>query len=367
MLLAVCMNVCCTSPKKNRSNIDYIITFTENSKTYIPTYVDSVCYLKLETTEQAFLSHINKVVFKKNKIFIGDFHSHKIVVYNEDGSFSYAIDKKGRADDEYLELKNFTMDDSMIYIIDNYRNKLMMYDVQTGSYLGNKTMPFIAWDVERVNHGQFVFCYSPLKGGKLLKKQAPYRLFFTDNNLNIIKQMFPFSKKEFDPIAKDPFFSLTQNEVVYNWCASDSFILINKDNIDSLKIINIDFGNKKIPETCRHNWDLINNGYNYIYRTPIINGRYIALEISVNDYLECYLYDIHTNKLATNPTDELLNLMFFPNSIDNKDRFVYIIENEETYKEIVSNGFSKASEDIEKHLEDGIAILFYYMNKPTIF
>lgn len=365
LFLTMCICTCCTSSKKNMPDNDHIITFTANPKTYIPTYVDSISYLKLETTEQAFLSHINKVIIKGNKIFIGDFHFHKIVVYNDDGSFNFAIDKKGRASDEYLELKNFTIDDSAVYIIDNYRNKLMIYDVQTGSYSGYKKMPFMAWDVERLNNGLFVFSFSPLKGGKLSNNQPPYRLFFTDNNLNIIKQMFPYSEDEFDPIAKDPFFSSTKNEVVYNWCVSDSFVLINKENIDSLQIINVDFGNKKIPESFRHNWDLINNGYAYMYRTPIVNGRYIALEISANDYLECFLYDTYSKKLAINPTDKSYNLMLFPNCTDNKERFVYIIENKETYEEIVSNGFLKANEDIEKHLEDGIAILFYYMNKPT--
>lgn len=347
----------CSTSMKNNGTVD-IIAFTEKSEVFIPDYVDSVFYLKLQTCEEAFLSHLSKVIIKNDQIYIGDFIHHKIVVYNMDGSFNFSIDKKGRAPQEYLEIKSFSVDDSAIYIIDNFRRNLQIYDVKTGDYVSTKKMPFVAWDLEVLNKGKIVFAYSPLKGGKLLKEQPNYRLFFTDKELNVLKTLFPFSNSEFDPIAKNSFFTLSKNKVIYNWCINDDFYAINKDCIDSIQMYTIDFGDKKIPQFGRQNFNLINNRYNYIYATPVINGNFIAFEVAKDDYFECYLYDICNRKMASNPENNMLNTMSFPQCIDEKGHFLYIIENKEYYDDLIADGFFKASEDFESHLEDGIGAIF---------
>lgn len=361
ILMAVGICSCGMSVKEN--DTDHNIVFTDKSGVFIPEWVDSVYYLKLQTCEDAFLSHLSKVIFKNDRIYIGDFVHHKIVVYRSDGSFGFSIDKKGRGPDEYQEIKSFSVDDSVICLIDNYRRNLQVYDAKTGNYIATKSMPFIAWDLELLKKGVMAFAYSPLSGRKAVKNEPGGRLFFTDQEMKVLKTLFPFSASETDAVAKDAYFSSSRNQVVYNCCIGDHLYIIDQEQIDSIRKIVVDFGDKRVSAGGRRNLGGVNKKQKYLYATPVVNGGYIAFDIAGPDYSECYLYDCRRRKMASNPEENSWNMMSFPHGIDERGRFVYIIENKEYYDDLVADGFVKASPDFERHLEDGIGALFYVMKK----
>ncbi len=144
----------------------------------IATSVRSVDYILLEDVKESAFSEINKLVMKNGNIYIGDFRNHKIVVFDLAGNFKFAIDRKGRGPQEYLEIKNFAVDDHSIYVIDNYRHILYVYDSRSGKYLNKKKLPVVVWDVECFDNGDFLFAFAPpLPGGSLSDKQSPHRLF----------------------------------------------------------------------------------------------------------------------------------------------------------------------------------------------
>ena len=58
------------------------------------------------------------------------------------------------------------------------------------------------------------------------------------------------------------------------------------------------------------------------------------------------------------------NCLLYPDGTDTQGRFVYILRNKEIYDELIADGFIKASVEIEQHLEDGLAIVFYIMKCP---
>ena len=342
--------------------VDRTLPFTPDSQTTISSFVDSICYLKLENVEDAFISHINKVIFKGGKIFIGDLMIHKVVVYDTNGIFQYALDKKGRGPEEYLEIKNFTVDSSYIYIIDNFKGTLQAYDNTNGKFAFSRKMPFVAWDLAPLKNGGFAFCFSSFMGGKLTHKQSNYRLFFTDKELNITHKMFPYAEGDYDALGKDYYFSATENYLVYNWSVSDYFFLIDRNNVDSVYSVQMDFGKHKIPDHLKRNKEIVNNErYNYLYSTPILNGDYIAFDISEEDYYTCYLYNRSTRQMVGNSMDDSFNCMPFPDACDEKGRYVYIFRNKATYDDWVSDGFLPATDDIEQHLEDGLALVYYTM------
>ena len=114
-----------------QTKADQTISFLPAKNEFISSLVDSIQYLKLENVEEAFISHINKVIAKGDKIFIGDLRLPKIVVYDTNGIFQYALDKKGRGPEEYLDIKSFAVDSAYIYIIDNYKGTLLYERPQT--------------------------------------------------------------------------------------------------------------------------------------------------------------------------------------------------------------------------------------------
>ena len=153
----------CSSEIKNVENIkiDRTIVFDHSSDSLIATSVRSVDYILLEDVKESAFSEINKLVMKNGNIYIGDFRNHKIVVFDLAGNFKFAIDRKGRGPQEYLEIKNFAVDDHSIYVIDNYRHILYVYDSRSGKYLNKKKLPVVVWDVECFDNGDFLFAVAP--------------------------------------------------------------------------------------------------------------------------------------------------------------------------------------------------------------
>lgn len=358
IIILLCISACHTPSHPFKA--DRTIKFRHAQDVQVAAHVDSVQYLKLENVEAGFITHIQKVILKEDKIYMGDFRQHKIVVYDTNGNFKYSLDRKGRGPEEYLQIKSFAVNNSNLYILDAMKGTLQTYDNQTGKFISSQHMPIIAWDLEVLNNGGFVFAFSPFELGKLSSEQPNYKLFFTDKDLHITHKMFPYTEKEFDVIGKDCYFTANEESIIYHWCISDYFFVINKNNIDSIQTFEIDFGKQKIPQSLLQNKAVLDNEkYNYLYATPILNKDYIAFEVSENDYYIGYLYHIPTGKTLGNPTDNQFNAMIFPDACDNKGRFVYIIRNKETYDELVANGFSKATDNIEQHLEDGLVVMFY--------
>ena len=115
-LLMVCSLYACKEGCGNKEvNADLTISFPPSVNTPILEYIDTVKYLKLEDKDEALLAYVNKMVCREDKIYLGDFSNHKIVVYDTIGRFQYVIDRQGRGSGEYLQIKSFAVDDSVTY------------------------------------------------------------------------------------------------------------------------------------------------------------------------------------------------------------------------------------------------------------
>ena len=350
-----------------QTKADQTIPFLPVKNKFISSLVDSIQYLKLENVEEAFISHINKVIAKGDKIFIGDLRLPKIVVYDTNGIFQYALDKKGRGPEEYLDIKSFAVDSAYIYIIDNNKGTLQAYDITNGKFAFSRKMPLTAWDLAPLKNGGFAFCFSTFYGNrlnndKLKNEQSNYRLFFTDKDLNITHKMFPYTEGGYDALGKEYYFTENENYIVYNWTISDDFFLIDKNNIDSVYTVNIDFGKHRIPDYLKNNKTIIDSEkYSYMYNTPVLNGNYIAFNVSDSEGDFCYLYNQKTKQIIGNSMDDCYNFLMYPDACDSKGRFMYIFRNKLVYDDLISDGFQRADKDVEQHIEDGLVLVYYSM------
>ncbi|MEG1586037.1 MAG: 6-bladed beta-propeller, partial [Bacteroidales bacterium] len=185
-----------------------------------------------------------------------------------------------------------------------------IYDVATGGFLENKTMPFVAWDVEWLNNGGYVFAFSSLQK-KFNPNKLRYRLFFTDDDLNITKKLFPYKEDEIDPLGKMTYFSLSQEKIVFHWYGANYFSVIDRGESDSIKIVAVDFGDKEIPDEYKDNMEKINQGgYYYMGETPVTNGNYMAFDINNPSSSDCYLYSINDDVMKINYEDESMGMPF---------------------------------------------------------
>lgn len=342
--------------------IDQIITFDLDDMKTLSEDIDSVQYLSLEDNQKTHYSNNSKVIFQNQKIFIGDFIQHKVIVYNNKGQFLYTIDNKGRASNEYLEIKSFCVTDNELVIIDNFNHFLKIYDVETGHFLENKVMPFVAWDVEWTDNDEFIFAFSSLQKGYNPNKWK-YRLYFTDKNLNITKKLFPYKENEIDPIGKMTYFSRSQDKIIFHWCGANYFSVIDRVESDSIKIIAIDFGSRQIPDEYKEDIDKIDQGgYNYIYNTPVSNGDHIVFEIMSQNYSNCYLYSMN-NKMMKKNGDRKNISMSYPSCIDEQGRFICLLDSPDEYEMYIENGYPRASKEIENHIKNGGVIILCYTMK----
>lgn len=363
-ILALFLTQSCQRNTHENISIDKVITFNDEGMESMAKDIDSVVYSPLELNEKGYFSHGTKVVFRDGKVFIGDFIQNKIVVYRNTGEFLYALSNQGRATNEYLEMKSFCVTDHEIAIIDIGNYFLKIYDVETGRFLMNKKMPFMAWDVESLHNGGYVFAFSSLDK-KYNPNKLRYRLFFTDNDLNITKKLFPYEEDEIDPFGKTTYFSLSQEGIVFHWYGANYFSIIDRAKGDSIKIVGVDFGNKGIPDEYKEDrGKILQGGFYYMDETPITNGNYIAFEINNPGNPDCFLYSINDDVMKRIYEDESMG-MPFPSCVDEQGRFICLLNSFDEYEMFVEDGFPRASKEIEEHMKNGGIVVLRYVTKDV--
>jgi len=98
------------------------IKFNPHGKGYFyDELIDSVSFVKLETTDENLIGHINYLLFTKDNIIAVDRGNSKTVtVYDKQGRFLNKISRLGQAPDEYAFLSYVTLtpDSSQVVIMD---------------------------------------------------------------------------------------------------------------------------------------------------------------------------------------------------------------------------------------------------------
>ncbi len=174
--------------------------------------------------------------------------------------------------------------------------------------------------------------------------------------------MFEYGEDEIDPIGKLAYFSEADHNAVFQVCCDDMFYVFSKTDFNSCKSVFVDFGQNRIPDKYRRDYhEIEENGYNYIYSTPILCNDYIALDVSVGEYMETYVYDGRKEESFTNSPETMLNSLLIP-LCSYGNRFIAAIMGQEEYEALIEEGFNKAPDEIERHLKaDGAALVFYEM------
>lgn len=348
----------CTDKRKQIIQVEQTLAFdAAHVDTLLCKTIKNINFLALEVTENSMIYGVNKIVIKNNLIFIGDFHSGKIVVYDMNGKIKFILNEKGVGPQEYLELKSFAVDDQNIYTLDNYRHAVNAYDCYTGVFKQSQKLSFIAWDMEVLDSNHFIFAFIPMEGVKINMRQSPYKIFVTDKNLEITHKYFKYEPDEYEFIGKLTYFTSMDDGVVFSSMDLDDFTIFF--TADSLKHIAINFADN-IPDKYRKDRKkILENGYNYISQTPILCKSYISFEFSVGDNLLSYIYDENTGCFLSNSEVSSYNYLFQPIA-RYQNCLVSYLDNYSLYEEVVETGFVRAPSAMEQHLQNEGAILIFY-------
>ena len=188
----------------------------------------------------------------------------------------------------------------------------------------------------------------------------PYRLFVTDNDLNIKEQMLEYSKNgDSDVLGYSHFFSVYGDRILFCSYFNDAYYVLDRNNGEIIETVGIDFENKASIKG-KSDVSLVNN-YTYLSSVPIACGDYLVCDITTKDVGGNYLYGSRTQGFVSNPENGGRNCMLEP-VCSYADSFVSVLEDRDMYDFIVSTGFQKAGEDAENALDSGsLVLLFYHM------
>lgn len=362
LVLAFCCSIyffmSCTSKEEQSIKVAQTLAFdATHVDTLLCKVIDKIDFVALGLTENSEIYGVNKMIIKNDLIFLGDFHSGKIIVYDMNGKVKLVLNNKGEGPQEYLELKSFAVDEQNIYILDNFRHSINVYDCHTGVFKQSQKLSFVAWDMELLDNDHFIFAYIPMEGVRLNVEQPANKIFITDKNFEITRKYFKYKPDEYEFIGKNTYFTTMEDGVNFSSMDLDNFTIFY--NEDSLRHIAVDFADK-IPENYRKDRKkILEGGYNFIYQTPIFCKGYVTFEFSVGDNLISYVYDEVNQTFLSNAEISSYNYLFQPIT-SYKNQLVSYLDNYSLYEEVAETGFDKAPAEIERHLQNEGAVLMFY-------
>ena len=138
----------CTTRNNGETYNTDEITYRVDTGKELGEEVDSIRYLPLLKSDQHLVSEATKLKVKNSRIVIFEKKTYRVVSYDTNGHFLYEINHRGKGNKEYLEIANITVSANYIYLLDNFKHKLNVYDIKDGSFVRSTDIPFVAWDLE---------------------------------------------------------------------------------------------------------------------------------------------------------------------------------------------------------------------------
>lgn len=324
--------------------------------------VDSIYYMGLSDINGEIPVMIDKLYAIDGMMYIGDFRQGKVFAYDKkSGSPRFIIDGRGSGPEEYVEIRCMAVDDSALYIVDNYTQRMLVYDNTTGKCLSTKKIPVVADDIEILDNGGFLLASAPMRGVKLNTDQPEYRLFVTDRDMNIQDMFYGVVNKMYDPIGQRQIFSRCDDGIVYSSVMIDGFTVINPDDVSNHHRIRLPFTNglegKKDVDL-----DEVSH-YEHLSSVPYICGDNVYLQYtSGNGQLKSGIWNAKYNGLLQNSTTDLSKAVIPPVGVID-GCFVSMMDSYDLYEMATNDGFCRAPMSVEQLLRDdsGIALVFYKM------
>ena len=182
----------CTKKYKPVINRDItrIIIEDNNSKEYdYSNFIDSLKVIRLETNKNSIIGGIRKTVFRNGRFYILD-KNHNLLIFSQEGRFIQKLNKRGKGPEEYIEMRDFFVDDNGNIKILSWQ-KIITY---------NPELRFIG--------SIYLKCKS--KSGRELNP-----IFFMPNGENIFLFMGSFALKNISS-KENALFCINKNQKVIN-------------------------------------------------------------------------------------------------------------------------------------------------------
>ena len=222
---------------------------------HVSSWVDSITYLSLDNREEALLGAINKVVCRKDAIYLLDrYKSKSIKKFSMEGKFLTNIGTFGEAPEEYAAPTAFVVTDRPVSLSDQFTSRFI-YDPLNGKYLRSCRLPFLCLRFHRFSEDNFVFCTLDADNQHLASIED-YSIFRTDSLFVIKERGFYRERGKYSSIISDYNFSELNGRLYYHSPYSGRIYEIDDDGTCRLAFF-LDFGDRQVPENLLldKNWN----------------------------------------------------------------------------------------------------------------
>lgn len=320
--------------------------------------IDTIIYLPLQVTGESALSRVHKIVTDDSLFFLADFNHSKISVYGRSGCLKYVLDKRGHGKGEYLEIRNFAVNGDRLYVIDNFMNKIHVFNKNTGTYIESKKNNVIASDIIGFDGEDFLLSVVP-NGEPWSIEQQNYLVFRTDRNFVVKESYFPYDKDYKEPLSRYSYFTPADDgHAIFSSFAFDGYYEIDGDNIEKVSI------NVSDPLPIEKRGEIENyssDACQFVAKTPMICGKYAYIETTKGNKQESQIYDLENDRLYGNGSDSAIKMRFIIAHDNNS--FIAYIPDIKYYESLTPFGLKKADERTEMLLRKGGSALIFYKMK----
>lgn len=119
LLFLVCVFTGCEQKIQNVQKSIPVLTIdpTQASESInLSSLVDSVHYIKLETSPESIMGRITQMIIKQKYIYVADVQQDMVFVFDKKGRFVSRLEKQGRGEGEYVGLGSILVDENEGYI-----------------------------------------------------------------------------------------------------------------------------------------------------------------------------------------------------------------------------------------------------------
>jgi len=287
----------------------------------------------------------------------------KVIVFDNDGNLLYSIDRRGQGPEDYLEIAAVTATNTSIYVVDNYAKQLQRYSIKDGSFIETIKMPFVAWDIEAFDDGDFLFtCMNVPPDAPIIPKPIDFAVWRTNERMEITDKYLPLPEDHIEFIGKRRYFNRdAKGNINFHTYRYNGFFTIYKD--DSIKFHSVQF-DMPIPEEENITYeDVTETNYRYLGETPYVSGNYWVADITQGEYGEQMLASKALKKTLLNSRQDASNMLFNIIGVNNQGFIGYLNYGYDQYSALTQHGFPRADAETEAMLQndEGVVLIQYIM------
>lgn len=254
-----------------------------------------------DTSKEYAFTEISKLVCWKDRIYISDWKTRRIIIFGQDGQPMSVLNRRGRGSEEYLQVSDFDVDDEGgIWVLDGQKDVIVHYSSE-GKFLSQSKT------------GECQYSYISFDAGQLLlgvalwdkTENSGYAAVLADTSLNVLAR-YGEKPDVYDPEFEFPNvgFSKVGKSIMLNM-PIDDYVSVFEDKKYKGDYF-FDFGGKRAPDEIRK--AVMPNMKNIVKYSFLVNCSAVVGDVAFGTMMDCgtpvdFIVDMKKKEIYKQPVE----------------------------------------------------------------